>query len=62
MPNTPVGSLYVKTNKSIKVEGQLGFPQKTKSPSGGYCRGYPPPQNGPIFRKKFANALSTIRP
>jgi hypothetical protein len=34
MPNTPVGSLYVKTNKSIKVEGQLGFTQKTKSPSG----------------------------
>jgi hypothetical protein len=39
MPNTPVGSLDVKTNKSIKVKVQLGFPQKTKSPSGATAGG-----------------------
>jgi hypothetical protein len=42
MPNTPVGSLDVKTNKSIKVKGHLGFPQKTKSPSGATTGGIPP--------------------
>jgi hypothetical protein len=54
MPNTPVGSLDVKTNKSIKVKGQLGFPQKTKSPSGATAGGIPPPpqKNGPMFSQK----------
>jgi hypothetical protein len=51
MPNTPVGSLDVKTNKSIKVKGQLGFPQKTKSPSRATAGGTP--QNGPIFSQKI---------
>jgi hypothetical protein len=61
MPNTLVGSLYVKTNKSIKVEGQLGFPQKTKSPSGATAGGIPQ-KMVPFFRKKFASTLSTILP
>jgi CO/xanthine dehydrogenase FAD-binding subunit len=52
MPNTPVGSLDVKSNKSIKVKGQLDFPQKTKSPSGATTGGIPPPKNGPIFSQK----------
>jgi hypothetical protein len=51
MPNTPVGSLYVKTNKSIKVEGQLGFPQKTKSPSGATAGGHPPQKWSHFFAK-----------
>jgi hypothetical protein len=33
-----------------QVKGQLGFPQKTKSPSGATAGGIPPP-NGPIFCK-----------
>jgi hypothetical protein len=50
IPNTPVGSTNVNVSKSIKVKGQLGFPQKTKSPSGATTRGSPPPRkNGPIF-------------
>jgi hypothetical protein len=53
MPNTPVGSLDVKTNKSIKVKGQLGFPQKTKSPLGATAGGILPQKNGPIFSQKF---------
>jgi hypothetical protein len=37
-----------------KVKGRLGFPQKTKPPSGATSRGIPPPQKKmvPIFRKK----------
>jgi hypothetical protein len=50
--NTPVGSLYVKTNKSVKVEGKLGFPQKTKSPSGATAGGIPQ-KNGHIFSQKI---------
>jgi hypothetical protein len=50
MPNTPVGSLDVKTNKSIKVKGHLGFPQKTKSPSGATTGGIPP-KMAPFFHK-----------
>jgi hypothetical protein len=53
MPNTPVGSLDVETNKSIKVKGQLGFPQKTKSPSGAIAGGIPPKKMVPFFRKKI---------
>jgi hypothetical protein len=38
-----------------KVKGQLGFPQKTKSPSGATAGGIPPPKkNGPIFSQNFA--------
>jgi hypothetical protein len=33
-----------------KVKGRLGFPQKTKPPSGATAGGIPP-KNGPIFRK-----------
>jgi hypothetical protein len=51
MPDTPVGSLDVKTNKSIKVKGQLGFPQKTKSPSGATAGGTPPKWSN-FFAKK----------
>jgi hypothetical protein len=52
MPNTPVGSLDVKNQQVNKVKGQLGFPQKTKPPSGATT----------IFRKKFASMLSMTRP
>jgi hypothetical protein len=52
MSNIPVGNLDAKTNKLIKVKGQLGFPQKTKSPSGATA-GAPPPKNGPIFSQKI---------
>jgi hypothetical protein len=62
MPNTPVGSLDVKTNKSIKVKGRLGFPQKTKSPSGATAGGIPPPKWSHFFAKvrKRAKYDSTL--
>jgi hypothetical protein len=50
-----------KNQQVNKVKGQLGFPQKTKSPSGATAGGTPP-KMVPFFRKKFPNALSTIRP
>jgi hypothetical protein len=51
-PNTPVGCTNVNSIKINKYKGQLGFPLKTKSPSGATAGGIPPPQrNGPIFRK-----------
>jgi hypothetical protein len=41
-----------KSYRINKVKGQLGFPQKTKSPSGATTGGIPPPRkNGPFFRK-----------
>jgi hypothetical protein len=52
IPNTPVGNLNVKNQQVNKDKGQLGFPQKTKSPSGATAGGTPPPQNGPIFSQK----------
>jgi hypothetical protein len=61
MSNIPVGNLDAKTNKLIKVKGQLGFPQKTKSPSGATAGAPPPPKMVPFFRKKFANAPNMIR-
>jgi hypothetical protein len=62
MPNTPVGSLDVKTHKSIKVKGQLGFPQKTKSPSGATAGGIPPKKWPHFFTKirKRAKYDSTL--
>jgi hypothetical protein len=61
MPNTPVGSLDVKTNKSIKLKGNSAFPRKPSHPRG-LMRGASPPKMVPFFRKKFASALSTTRP
>jgi hypothetical protein len=49
MPNTPIGSLDVKT----KVKGQLGFPQKTKSPSGATTGGIPPQKKWSHFSQKI---------
>jgi hypothetical protein len=40
-----------KNQQVNKVKGQLGFPQKTKSPSGATAGGTPP-KNGPIFSQK----------
>jgi hypothetical protein len=55
IPNTPVGSTNVNGSKLIKAKGQLGFLQKTKSPSRATAGGIPPPQKMvPFFRKKFA--------
>jgi hypothetical protein len=45
-----------KTNKSIKVKGQLSFPQKTKSPSGATAGGIPPKKWSHFFRKKLASS------
>jgi hypothetical protein len=53
IPNTPVGNLNVKNQQVNKDKGQLGFPQKTKSPSGATAGGTPPPKNGPIFSQKI---------
>jgi hypothetical protein len=61
MPNTPVGSLNVKTNKSIKLKGNSAFPRKPTCPRG-LLRGVSPPQKWSHFSQKFASALSTIRP
>jgi hypothetical protein len=51
MPNTPVGSLDVQINKSIKQKGNSAFPRKPSHPRG-LLRGASPPQNGPIFSQK----------
>jgi hypothetical protein len=51
-----------KFHRINKIKGQLGFPLKTKSPSGATAGGTPP-QNGPIFSQKpTGNVLSTPRP
>jgi hypothetical protein len=42
MSNTPVGNTTVNNSKLIKLKGQLGFPLKTKSPSGATAGGTPP--------------------
>jgi hypothetical protein len=52
MPNTPVGSLDVKINKSIKVKGQLGFPRKNQVTLRGYYGGHPPKKWSNFFAKK----------
>jgi hypothetical protein len=52
MPNTPVGSLDVKINKSIKVKGQLGFPRKNQVTLRGYYGGHPPQKMVQFFAKK----------
>jgi hypothetical protein len=63
MPNTLVGSLDVKTNKSIKLKGNSSFPRKPSHPRGLHCGGHPPTKKMvPFFRKKTASALSTTRP
>jgi hypothetical protein len=51
-----------KFHRINKVKGRLGFPLKTKSPSGGYCGGQPPPKMVPFFAKnhrKCAKYAST---
>jgi hypothetical protein len=55
MPNTPVGSLDVKTNKSIKLKGNSAFPRKPSHPQG-LLRGVsPPPQ------KKWSHFFAKVR-
>jgi hypothetical protein len=54
IPNAPVGCTNVNFHRINKAKGRLGFPLKTKSPSGATTGGIPPtplpPQkNGPIF-------------
>jgi hypothetical protein len=49
--NTPVGGLDVKYQQVNKVKGQLGFPQKIKSPSGA-TTGAPPPKKWSHFFAK----------
>jgi hypothetical protein len=38
----------------IKIKGRLGFPPKTKSPSGATTGGVFPQKNAPIFSQKIA--------
>jgi hypothetical protein len=53
IPNTPLGSKNVNFHRINKAKGRLGFPPKTKSPSGATADGTPPPKkNGPIFSQK----------
>jgi hypothetical protein len=63
MPNTPVGSLDVNINKSIKLKGNLAFPRKPSHPRG-LLRGAPPPPEkiAPFFRKKLASSPTTPQP
>jgi hypothetical protein len=42
-PNTPVVCTNVISIEINKFKGQLGFPQKTKPPSGATAGGIPPP-------------------
>jgi hypothetical protein len=62
MPNTPVGSLNVNINKSIKLKGNLAFPENQVT-LGGYYGGHPPLEKMvPFFHKNsqiFANYAST---
>jgi hypothetical protein len=51
IPNTPVGNLNVKNQQVNKDKGQLGFPQKTKSPSGATAGGTPPQKWSHFFAK-----------
>jgi hypothetical protein len=60
----PSWQLKCKYQQVKKVKGQLGFPQKTKSPSGASTGGIPPPPPkkwSHFFAKnrKFANYAST---
>jgi hypothetical protein len=50
MPSTPVGSLDVKINKSIKLKGNLAFPRKPSHPWG-LLRGASPQKMVPFFAK-----------
>jgi hypothetical protein len=56
IPNTPVGNLNVKNQQVNKDKGQLGFPQKTTSPSGATAGGTPPPQKWSHFFAKNSQA------
>jgi hypothetical protein len=52
-PNTPIGCTNVNSIEINKCKGQLGFPLKTKSPSGATTGGIPPQKKGPIFSQKI---------
>jgi hypothetical protein len=65
IPNTPLGSKNVNFHRINKAKGRLGFPPKTKSPSGVTAEGIPPPPKkwSHFFAKKIAaNVLSTPQP
>jgi hypothetical protein len=47
----PSWQLKCKYQQVNKVKGQLGFPQKTKSPSGATTGGTPPEKMVPFFRE-----------
>jgi hypothetical protein len=52
IPNTPVGCTNVNFHRINKAKGRLGFPLKSKSPSGATAGASPPPKkNSPIFHK-----------
>jgi hypothetical protein len=57
----PSWQLRCKYQQVNKDKGQLGFPQKTKSPSGATTGGIPPKKWSHFFAKirKFANYAST---
>jgi hypothetical protein len=50
-PNTPVDCTNVNSIEINKYKGQLGFPLKTKSPSGATMGGTPPPKWSHFFAK-----------
>jgi hypothetical protein len=54
MPNTPIGNLDVKINKSIKLKGNLAFPENQVT-LGGYYGGHPP-KKWPHFFAKSSQA------
>jgi hypothetical protein len=61
-PNWQFKCKYQQVNK---VKGQLGSPQKTKSPSGATTKAPPPPKKWPHFFAKihkYANYASTPKP
>jgi transposase InsO family protein len=51
-----------KPTSQEKFKGNSAFPRKPSHPRGLLRGAPPPPKMVPFFRKKFANALSTIRP
>jgi hypothetical protein len=50
-PNTPVVCTNVISIEINKCKGQLGFPLKTKSPSGLLRGAFPPPKMVPFFHR-----------
>jgi hypothetical protein len=62
MPNTPVGSLDVNINKSIKLKGNLAFLRKPSHPRGLLRGASPPKKMVPFFCKKLASSPTTPQP